>query len=436
MKKQYRTWSPKQSFLLPPSLLDWRPEEHLALFVLDVVGELDLSAIETAIHAKDPRGTRPHDPAMMLALLIYAYCVGVYSSRRIAKARLQQEVEALLERAETVDAEEDRKLGEGVDPDAIPAELKRRESRLSRIPVLRCAGEEPFPAPLGAAHRRRRPGAAGRVPGDRPGHRGAQAEQGRGPRAFPVSARGRALHDTLLIGDWHADSLLWNRDLLARGARGHVDVPRLLEARESGDKAMGVLLGFEGGHPLEGDVGKLDPLWETGYRLLGLTHVFDNELGGSLHGERNAGLTDFGPARPNRWRLKTRRAEPKPRPPNAFRYRLPATAAAAAAVAATTATAAVATTAAAATTTAAALGLGLVDADVAAVERLTVHLRHRGRAGARVAERHETEAARTAGVPVGDHFGVRDLAEALESGTEARIISVPTQATYKQLAAH
>ena len=46
---------------------------------------------------------------------------------------------------------------------------------------------------------------------------------------YPVSPEARALHDTLIVGDWHADSLLWNRDLLARGSYGQVDIPRLLE---------------------------------------------------------------------------------------------------------------------------------------------------------------------------------------------------------------
>ena len=84
--KKYRTWSPEQSFLLPPSPMDWLPEGHLAYFLLDVVGELDLRAIEAAIHAKDARGERPYSPQMMTALLIYAYCTGVFSSRRIERA--------------------------------------------------------------------------------------------------------------------------------------------------------------------------------------------------------------------------------------------------------------------------------------------------------------------------------------------------------------
>ena len=73
--KSYRSWAPEQSFLFPPSPLDWLPEGHLVYFILDVVGQLDLSAIESKIQAKDARGTRPYSPLMMVALLIYGYCV-------------------------------------------------------------------------------------------------------------------------------------------------------------------------------------------------------------------------------------------------------------------------------------------------------------------------------------------------------------------------
>ena len=46
---------------------------------------------------------------------------------------------------------------------------------------------------------------------------------------YPVSAKAQALHDTLLIGDWHADSLLWQRNIAKRGTRGQVDIQRLIE---------------------------------------------------------------------------------------------------------------------------------------------------------------------------------------------------------------
>lgn len=84
--KSYRPWSPEQSYLFPPSPRDWLPEGHLVYFILDVVKTLDLTDIERRIQQQDPRGNRPYPPAMMVALLLYAYCVGIYSSRKIERA--------------------------------------------------------------------------------------------------------------------------------------------------------------------------------------------------------------------------------------------------------------------------------------------------------------------------------------------------------------
>jgi len=195
---------------------------------------------------------------------------------------------------------------------------------------------------------------------------------------YPVSPKAAALHKSLLIGDWHADPLLWNRDLSKRGTRGQVDIPRLIEgnvalqmftavtkspagqnydsntagamdnitllaavqlwpmrtwgslyqralyqaeklhkvqARSDGQlriirteadldalmalklagvPVVGGLLGIEGAHPLEGNLDNLQGLQDAGYRMIALHHFFDNELGGSLHGSGNVGLTDFG----------------------------------------------------------------------------------------------------------------------------------------------
>ena len=79
-----------QQFLMPPSVADWLPEEHLAWFVLDVVEELDLSEFYAA-HRDDGRGGASYDPGVMLAVLVYAYCVGERSSRRIER-RLVEDV--------------------------------------------------------------------------------------------------------------------------------------------------------------------------------------------------------------------------------------------------------------------------------------------------------------------------------------------------------
>ncbi len=198
-------------------------------------------------------------------------------------------------------------------------------------------------------------------------------------RPFSISDEAAELHGSLRIMDWHADTLLWNRSLLDRADRGHVDLPRLrdgnmalqmfttvtktprnmnvhaneansdnitlvsylqgwpsdthssllaralyqaekldsfikksegglmwvrtqselqafLEARETSSvpQPVAALLGTEGAHPLEGNIANVDKMYAAGFRMVGLTHFFDNELGGSLHGVSKAGLTDFG----------------------------------------------------------------------------------------------------------------------------------------------
>ena len=201
------------------------------------------------------------------------------------------------------------------------------------------------------------------------------------PGAPLPSAAALALHKGLVIGDWHSDALLWDRDLRQRSDRGHVDLPRLREGnvalqvfttvtkspsglnyehnsaeasdditllmlaqaraprtwfdlteraldqaaqlrataqaapdelriilsradlaqlladRAAGATVVGGILGAEGGHAFAGDLANLERMQAAGFRLIGLTHFFDNELGGSLHGEagtEGAGLTDFG----------------------------------------------------------------------------------------------------------------------------------------------
>ncbi len=194
---------------------------------------------------------------------------------------------------------------------------------------------------------------------------------------YKVSAEAKALHARLDMADLHSDTLLWNRDVLARGTTGHVDVPRLREGRfalqvfsavtkspsgqnynktkgdsdqiallvkvqlwplktwnslleralyqaqklnaaakrdpkallvvrtradlqqllarrANGETVVGGLLAIEGAHALEGDLANLQKLKDAGYRMIGLTHFFDNDLGGSLHGVSKGGLTPFG----------------------------------------------------------------------------------------------------------------------------------------------
>ena len=77
-----------QELLLPPSLREWLPEDHLAWFVIDAVGQFDLAAFYAAYRA-DGHGRAAHDPAMMVALLLYAYAIGERSSRRIERRCLE-----------------------------------------------------------------------------------------------------------------------------------------------------------------------------------------------------------------------------------------------------------------------------------------------------------------------------------------------------------
>lgn len=89
MSKTYRPFEPDQMFLLPPSVKDWLPIGHLAHFIADVVSDLDLSVI-TKGYEREERGQPPYHPVMMTRVLLYAYCVGLPSSRKIEKALVEE----------------------------------------------------------------------------------------------------------------------------------------------------------------------------------------------------------------------------------------------------------------------------------------------------------------------------------------------------------
>jgi transposase len=88
MAKTYRPYLPEQDLLLPPSLRDWLPEDHLTYFVSDLIDQLDLSAI-TSVYEDDERGYPPYHPVRLTKVLVYAYCVGVFSSRKIQRRLIE-----------------------------------------------------------------------------------------------------------------------------------------------------------------------------------------------------------------------------------------------------------------------------------------------------------------------------------------------------------
>src|SRR5208283_989283 len=102
MPKEYRPYHPDQLLLLPPSLHDWLPDHHLAYFVSDVVDSFDLRDIEAG-YEDETRGAPPYHPAMMVKVLVYGYCTGVYSSRRIARHVLEDVAFRVLAAGNTPD---------------------------------------------------------------------------------------------------------------------------------------------------------------------------------------------------------------------------------------------------------------------------------------------------------------------------------------------
>ena len=85
MGKKYRFYDPNQELLIPPNIHDWLPEGHLAFFVDKLIDNADISSI-TDYYEQSDRGNPPYNPRMMTKILSYAYCIGMPSSRKIAKA--------------------------------------------------------------------------------------------------------------------------------------------------------------------------------------------------------------------------------------------------------------------------------------------------------------------------------------------------------------
>lgn len=119
MKKTFRPYQPDQLLILPPDLQEWLPDHHLARFVSDVVDTLDLIEILGAYD--ESRGQPPYHPLMMVKLLVYAYCVGTPSSRRIERATYEDVAFRVLA------------AGSHPDHDSIAAFRKRHLKALSRL---------------------------------------------------------------------------------------------------------------------------------------------------------------------------------------------------------------------------------------------------------------------------------------------------------------
>ena len=80
MSDKFQTINRDTLYLLPPSIQDWLPQQHLARFVVDIVDQLDLSKLESCYSGG---GKPPYHPALMLALLFYGHVTGIFSSRKL-----------------------------------------------------------------------------------------------------------------------------------------------------------------------------------------------------------------------------------------------------------------------------------------------------------------------------------------------------------------
>jgi transposase len=141
MAKQYRSYQPDQLFLMPPSLREWLGEDHLAYFVSDLVDDLNLSEIE-AVYEDEERGQPPYHPRMMVKVLIYAYCNGVFASRRIQKRLVEDVAFRVLAAGNTPDFRTlsdfrkiHRKAVEGLFEQVLRLALKAGAMKLGRVAI-------------------------------------------------------------------------------------------------------------------------------------------------------------------------------------------------------------------------------------------------------------------------------------------------------------
>jgi transposase len=141
MAKQYRVYEPDQLFLMPPSLREWLGEDHLAYFVSDLVDDPNLSEIE-AVYEDEERGQPPYHPRMMVKVLVYAYCIGVFTSRRIQKRLVEDVAFRVLGAGNTPDFRTlsdfrkiHRKALEGLFEQVLRLALKAGAMKLGRVAI-------------------------------------------------------------------------------------------------------------------------------------------------------------------------------------------------------------------------------------------------------------------------------------------------------------
>src|SRR6187200_908157 len=116
----------EQPFLLPPDVRDWLPEDHLAWFVIDAVGVMDLAAFYAA-YRQDGHGRAAYEPALMVALLLYCWARGTRSSRAIERACVEDVACRVLARPAAARSRDDCSLRRP--PRTFPRRAVRRGAR-------------------------------------------------------------------------------------------------------------------------------------------------------------------------------------------------------------------------------------------------------------------------------------------------------------------
>lgn len=149
MSYNFKPMQRDQLFLLPPNLNDWLPSDHLAWFIVDAVDQINLQPFYAAYRA-DGHGNSAYHPQMMISVLLYAYCIGERSSRRIERLcveniavrvlaanrkaeSLQAEIKTILQQAAARDAQEDQLEASDQSAAPLPPQLRHRTTRLARL---------------------------------------------------------------------------------------------------------------------------------------------------------------------------------------------------------------------------------------------------------------------------------------------------------------